>query len=617
MPDVFTMLSARLQDVTESLASAQTEQAVFDVILHPAAQALNAHAATVLLTTGAHPQLHRVATVGEDEFLPSVWADALVDDDGPAADALGRHTPLLFEHDGDLARAYPTLEARTGATAPVAATAVLPMFLDERPLGVLVLDFTEPHVFTDEERRFLRILAAQCAIAIGRARLLRGLEAQVVARTTAERAERSRADTLAVLGDALLSAATPEEVARVTLAQLGPALDARGLVMVQLDGTQAHAPVWWGEVPSPLRSLLTPEGLPLSRLPLVAHVQACGAGCYLPDDAASLPAMRRLTRDAVGVEHVTLPDGTLAGLLMMWRAPEHRPWLPEERALLRRGAATLGLALDRAGTLATLRASEVAVRGQNTTLEAQSRALHAANAELDAFALSVSHDLRTPVRHMIGFLALLRRALGNGLDGNPQAARYLGVVEEAAARMNTLIDALLDLARTSRQALRLERVNLGALVEAVRTELAAETEVRKVTWVVGALPDVQADGELLRQVMLNLLSNAVKYTCGTPQARIEVTAEVRAEEWVVQARDNGAGFDPAHAGRLFGVFQRLHRQEEFEGTGVGLANVRRIVERHGGRVWAEGQPGEGAVFAFTLPRPQEEATEGPAVTALV
>ncbi|MFC4638859.1 ATP-binding protein [Deinococcus hohokamensis] len=608
MPELSTHLTGCLQDVTEALASAQTEQTVFGIILHPAAEALGAHAATVLLATGEHPQLHRVATMGQSDHLPSVWANALVNDDGPAADALRRGTPLFFEHDGELARAYPTLEARTGAAAPVAATAVLPMFLDERPLGVLVLDFTEPHHFADEERRFLRILAAQCAIAIGRARLLRGLEAQVAERTAAERAERGRADTLAGLGDALLGAATPDEVAEVTLAQLGPALDARGLAMVLLNGAHAHSPVWWGKVPAALLPLLTPAGMPVDQLPLIALVQAGRAGCYLPDDAEKLPPMQRLTHEAVGVAGVALPSGVLAGVLMVWRTPEQRPWLPAERALLRRGAATLGLALERARTLATLQGNAAAMQGQNTTLEAQSRALRAANAELDAFAMSVSHDLRTPVRHMIGFLGLLRRSLGDGLNHNPKAGRYLNVVEEAAARMNALIDALLDFARTSRQPLRLATVDLSALVGAVRTELAAETEARDVTWVVGALPDVQADGELLRQVMLNLLSNAVKYTRDTAQARIEVTADASPEEWVIRVQDNGAGFEQAYADRLFGVFERLHRQEEFEGTGVGLANVRRIVERHGGQVWAEGEPGVGATFGFTLPRPPQEAT---------
>jgi signal transduction histidine kinase len=606
VPHPPSVLSAHLQDVTETLASANTEEAVFDVILHPAIEALDASAATVLLGVGEGRELHVVATVGYPEGDPSIWQDALMDDDGPAADALVRRTPLFFEHDRDLVHAYPAVEHRTGANAPVAATAVLPMYLDHRSLGVLVLDFHEPHVFTDDERRFLRILAAQCAIAFGRARLLRGLEAQVKSRTAAHATERMRADTLAVLGDALLGTSTPEEVAQVTLAQLGPALGASGLVMVKLDDVKARASVWWGDVPSAMLSLLTPNGMPIANLPLVAYVQAFRTGCYLPDDTPILPAMPRLTNEAVGVEATFLPDGTMAGMVIVWRA--HGPWLPEEREVLRRAAATLGLALDRARTMEALQESETAVRQQNSQLEERSLALRTANADLDAFAMSVSHDLRTPVRHMILFLELLRRALGETLNVNPKAVQYLEVIEDATRRMNALIDALLEFSRSSRQALRVERVDLGALVEVVRTELTSETEERDVVWTVGVLPVVEADGELLRQAMTNLLSNAVKYTRGREPAVIEVRAEERPEAWVIEVRDNGTGFDPKYADRLFGVFQRLHRQEEYEGTGVGLANVRRIVERHGGRVWAEGELGVGATFGFSLPRPEGSAS---------
>jgi signal transduction histidine kinase len=263
-----------------------------------------------------------------------------------------------------------------------------------------------------------------------------------------------------------------------------------------------------------------------------------------------------------------------------------REWSERDKALLRAVGRSLSLALERAG-----------VTGQ---LLAQRQSLEAANEELEAFAYSVSHDLRTPVRHVMSFNGLLRTQLGTGLDA--KAARYLTIVDEAAGRMNTLIDAMLNLSRTSRLPLRLGPVDLGELVGSVRTELEPDVLERAVEWRVAPLPLVHGDHDTLRQVMTNLLDNALKYTRTREVARIEVWAEERPQAWVVCVRDNGVGFDPRYGNKLFGVFQRLHRAEEFEGTGVGLANVRRIITRHGGRVSAEGQPGEGATFRFTLPR---------------
>ncbi|ACO47777.2 ATP-binding protein [Deinococcus deserti] len=428
-------LSERLQEVTEALAATRMQEGVFEVILKPAREALDARAATVLLAGSEGLHLERVAMTGQLASSPSIWQGAMLEDDGPAADALAQRRALFFEHEGELARKYPSVEARSGATAPVVATAVLPMFLDGRPLGVLVLDFMEPHRFTEDEKRFLRTLAAQCAIAFGRARLLRDLETRVSERTH------------------------------------------------QLESQN----------------------------------------------------------DVLEAQHAEL----------------------------------------------TLR----------------SDALRMANEELDAFAMSVSHDLRAPLRHITGFLGLLRRSLDAPL--NEKSERYLNLVDEAATRMNTLIDAMLDLSRTSRQTLRLTQVNVGDLLASVQTTLQPDTAQRRVTWTVGPLPVVTADADLLRQVLVNLLSNALKYSQPREETHITVAAQERPGEWVFQVTDNGVGFDPRYADKLFNVFQRLHRPDAFEGIGVGLANVRRIILRHGGRVWAESQEEQGATFSFSLPRGRE------------
>lgn len=225
--------------------------------------------------------------------------------------------------------------------------------------------------------------------------------------------------------------------------------------------------------------------------------------------------------------------------------------------------------------------------------------------ELEAFSYSVSHDLRAPLRHIVGFAGLLERRATGQLDA--ESRRFVTTISEAASRMGRLIDDLLSFSRTGRTPLEMRAVPLGPIVEEARREAAADASGRSIEWMIGELPTVLGDPALLRQVFANLLSNAVKYTAPKPAPRIEVRAS-RADngDAIITVRDNGVGFDPQYAAKLFGVFQRLHRADEFPGTGIGLANVRQIVHRHGGRTWAEGVPGEGAAFHLSLPSPSME-----------
>jgi signal transduction histidine kinase len=232
-------------------------------------------------------------------------------------------------------------------------------------------------------------------------------------------------------------------------------------------------------------------------------------------------------------------------------------------------------------------------------------ALEAVNQELEAFSYSVSHDLRAPLRHMSGFVQLLERHAGERLDQT--ARRYMDTIGGAARTMGTLIDDLLTFSRLSRTALQVATVDLDTLMAEVREALGPDAQGRRIEWTVNLLPVVQADRALLRQVFLNLLGNAVKYTRGRDPARIEVRADRRGAEHVVAVRDNGVGFDMQYAHKLFSAFQRLHTDHEFEGTGIGLAIVRRIVARHGGRVWAEGARGVGATFYVSLPEDRPAA----------
>jgi len=238
-----------------------------------------------------------------------------------------------------------------------------------------------------------------------------------------------------------------------------------------------------------------------------------------------------------------------------------------------------------------------------TRVQQRTADLEAANQELEAFTYSVSHDLRAPLRHVTGFAALLAGHLQGQLDA--QGDRYLQTITKAAQRMGQLIDDLLAFSRISRGHLVRRPVNLGELVHEARQEvLATDTgiEGRNIEWQISDLPCVEGDPAMLRLALVNLLSNAVKYTAPRAVARIEVGSRCETDgEIIVFVRDNGVGFEMEYVDKLFGVFQRLHSADQFEGTGIGLANVKRIVQRHGGRVWAEGQPDHGAVFSFSLP----------------
>jgi len=226
--------------------------------------------------------------------------------------------------------------------------------------------------------------------------------------------------------------------------------------------------------------------------------------------------------------------------------------------------------------------------------------LETVNKELEAFSYSVSHDLRAPLRAISGFVEAIMEDYAPRLDA--EGKRYLGLIQDNAHQMGQLIDDLLAFSRLGRQQMTETRIDMGVLAKAVFDELAGLTPGRQLALRIGSVPPAQGDGTLVRQVLVNLLSNAIKFTKGKAQAFVEFgyRAESGAEAYYV--KDNGVGFDMQYVGKLFGVFQRLHPVTEFEGTGVGLALVQRIITRHGGRVWAEGAVDQGATFYFTLPK---------------
>ena len=269
-----------------------------------------------------------------------------------------------------------------------------------------------------------------------------------------------------------------------------------------------------------------------------------------------------------------------------WREAVHGTsarWHPGELELaLEFRTALLGIALERAEQMADL-----------------AEELGRANKELEAFSYSVSHDLRAPLRHIVGFSDLLMETSGG--DSPERRQRFLANIKDAARLAGKLVDDLLSFSQMGRAALRPVRFNMNDMIRNCIEKLKPDLPAHRIDWQVQSLPDIVADPTFLQLALTNLLSNAVKFTANSDPAVIRIGSEVVDGEIVFHVADNGVGFNMDYVHKLFGVFQRLHRMEDFQGTGIGLANVRRIVERHGGRVWAHSAPGQGATFSFTLP----------------
>ncbi|HEY9288460.1 MAG TPA: ATP-binding protein [Candidatus Dormibacteraeota bacterium] len=329
---------------------------------------------------------------------------------------------------------------------------------------------------------------------------------------------------------------------------------------------------------------------------------------------AVAPIQRRLT-DAG--DPAVLPLGGMpprAAAIMPIRRSQARivlisgPFTPvfgsDDQAWINQYAALVGTGLERAGLVEAVERANADLEDKVKEVTQRTREVEAANRELEAFSYTISHDLRAPLRAVNGFASIL---LEEYAEAMPEEARgYLKRVKDNGAQMGRLVDDLLAFSRMGRQALRKQPVTTRAVVDRALAQLAPALEGRTVEVVIGGLPDCEADPGLLEQVFVNLLSNAIKYSQKKPNARVEVGSLTDADDAVTYfVRDNGAGFDMAYADKLFGVFQRLHRSQDYEGTGVGLAIVHRIIERHGGRIWAKAKVDEGATFFFTLEGVQE------------
>ena len=594
MTNAAPTLLEQLQLITEQLAAANTAAQVYQIVLEPALRALGAVSGLVMLLDVVN-EVHCLKTVaqhGHAEGLPSVWQPTDLSDTAPTTDALRRRVPLYFPRSGDLRAAYPELEAQTGAISPV-ATAVLPMLLDDLPLGVLLLDFREPHDFTAEEQRFLGTLAAQCALALGRAQLLASLEFQVQARTQAleqQNAElqvqSSALESFALLARDLAFETDPYLLIRRAQDIVLPLLPPGAAAYYELEEQRWQIKAQSQQMVSQALWRTLQAGLAFERTPLLSVPWKTGQPHYHDHYDSRADHLEEAAHVGACAALPLRVGDQVAGIFVVGLFDPHL-WSRQDRISLETVMHSLSLALERSRSAAAL--------------QQRSTALEAANEELEGFTYSVSHDLRTPIRHVSGFAALARRALMAAPDpaALQKTERYLGIVEQAALQMNALVDAILDLSRTSRSELQLAEVDLNVLLSRAQAQFAASVQAH---WTVLPLPTVRADPATLQQVITQLVSNALKFSRVRQQPHIEVWAETRPGEWAIFVRDNGVGFDHHYQHKLFGMFQRLHRVDEFEGAGVGLASVRRTVLRHGGQVFAHSEAGQGATFGFSLPR---------------
>ncbi|MGY2897164.1 GAF domain-containing protein [Deinococcus sp. UYEF24] len=467
----------------------------------------------------------------------------------------------------------------------VRATATLPLQVGDRVTGVLAFCLFDERDWTTTDRVTLETIARSLGLVIEGARGV----AQLAIRNRELEDERAAQAVFAAFTELV---ATETDV-RVLSQKAYEVMDASfmeyGSAYYEMqDG------LWKGVTSknlTPEQTLMIQAGLPLD-VPSFSQALSTRQPVFIDGWDAQREQIPDTDVFGPACVYPLVVDGEVQGLFTVG-LQVGVSWQDRDRAMMRALGRSLTLALERTEQTRQL-------TKQRDLLDVRAQLLTAANEEMEAFAYSVSHDLRTPVRHIKGFSDLLSTSLQGQLDD--RSKRYLRLVGESADRMNILIDAMLDLSRRSTTPLRLGLVDLEALVSVVRADLEAETLNRQVNWQIAPLPPVVGDRETLRQVLTNLISNALKYTRKQPETSIEIWAEDQGTHWTVSVRDNGVGFDPSYQDRLFGVFQRLHSDRDFEGTGVGLATVKRIILKHEGKVFAQSRPGQGATFGFTLPK---------------
>jgi PAS domain S-box-containing protein len=455
----------------------------------------------------------------------------------------------------------------------------LPMRVEGELVGVLKMGRTRPNAFTAEDERVGQELADHLAIALRQARLWAAVQEQ-----------REQLATLRDIDQAILAAESPTEIAAEAIERARTLVPYESATVTVIDGDADRAHVLAAEN----NVLDAPTTLPLDEVYLSDALRA-GETEVISDDAyAPVPEAESRIRDMGLRSILCLPmvvEDTVIGVIHVGRT-EPNAFTPDDWQVGRELADHLAIALRQSQLLAE-------VQEQRERLEER---VQERTAELESFTYSVSHDLRTPLRAIDGYTRILRDEHADRLDDDGR--RLLETIHDSAQTMGRQIDDLLTLSRVGRRELNRASVDMEALAREVVDDLrrsAPGADVEAIT--VGPLPPALGDRSMIRHVFANLLSNALKFTAREDAPHVAVSGTPRDEAVVYRVADNGVGFDPDYADKMFGVFQRLHDDSEFEGTGVGLALVERILRRHDGEVWAEGAEGEGATISFTLPRP--------------
>ena len=455
-----------------------------------------------------------------------------------------------------------------------------PYFDGQRPVSLLSVGMKHRTVWTPREEIIVRAVGRSLGLALERARYAQQLESE----SAGLMAFVAFAEAVGTQLDVPTLARQAMQVVRAHLGEVSVAF-------YEPVGSLWRATLWSEDVQPEVAAQISagvPRDAPDFEQAIYApdglFIDAWDARMNSVDSTEDYGAVAFFPLYLGGEVHGLLVAGTL----------ENRAWTVRERSVFRAVGRSLGLALERGAHTREL-------QRQRDALDVQTAALSAANEELEAFTYSASHDLRTPIRHVMGFADMARRALEHGQP--EKVVRHLDIVRQGATRMEMLIDGMLTLSRAGRQDFRPQKLSLEPLVTQAMRDAELEFPDVAVQWHLQDIGTVWGDPVLLQQVITNLVSNAVKFSSTREAADIRIILEERGREWAFSVHDQGVGFDPLYAGKLFGIFQRLHAQDTFPGAGVGLATVRRIVLKHGGHVYAEGAENQGATFGFTLPMP--------------
>ncbi|MFB6230197.1 MAG: GAF domain-containing protein [Salinibacter sp.] len=580
-----------LRDIDQAILAAGSPKEIATATLRRTHEIVPFHRASVSVIEWDKDRARVLATRQEGEFLGSGTTIPL--DEFYLTEALRAGETEVIP---DLAAEPQSGTAAKVRDLGVRAVLALPMMAEGELIGLLQIGRARPEAFEQVEQRAGKELADHLAVALRQARLRERVETR-----TADLEEvndrlshrTQRLQTLRDIDQAILAAESPEEIAAEAIQRVRDILPYRSATVTVTDWDAGTARVLAAQD----NVLEAPTTLPLREVYLSDNLRAGNTEVISDEAYEPVPEAEDRIR-TMGLRSVLcvpmVIEDEVIGVVHVGRT-EADAFTDKDWRVGRELADHMAIALRQSQLL-----EEVQEQRERLEERVQER-----TAELESFTYSVSHDLRTPLRAIDGYTRILREEHADQLG--EEGRRLLNVVYDSAQKMGDLIDDLLTLSRLGRREMNRMPIDMEALVQEAYDDLCRARSMEHVTFELGALPDAPGDRSMIRHALTNLLSNAVKFTQTVDAPRIEVRGELRDGECVYVVRDNGVGLDPDEAEGLFGVFQRGPEAEEFEGTGVGLAIVERILRRHDGRVWAEGAEGEGASFFFALPRSGAES----------